>query len=134
MSQQISRSYVTMKKILVIEDEAQTRESFLECLEAEGFDAVGAENGRVGVQRAKEQLPDLVICDILMPELDGYGVLAQLRYNPVTAIIPFIFLTAKTTEAERRYGIELGADDYLTKPCTAESLLRMIAKVCELTR
>jgi CheY-like chemotaxis protein len=134
MIQQISRSYVTMKKILVIEDEVQTREIFLECLEAEGFDAIGAENGLVGVQWAKEQLPDLVICDIIMPELDGYGVLTTLRHDPVTAIIPFIFLTAKTAEAERRYGIELGAKDYLTKPCTAEDLLRAITKVCDLTR
>ena len=123
-----------MKKILVIEDEAQSREMFLECLEAEGFDALGAENGFVGVQRAQEELPDLVICDIRMPQLDGYGVLAQLRQNPRTAIIPFIFLTAKTTQPERRYGMELGADDYLTKPCTAEDLLRAIAKVCQLTR
>ena len=119
-----------MKKILVIEDEAQTRYIFIECLEAEGFDAIGAENGLVGVQRAQSQLPDLVICDIMMPELDGYGVLAQLRHNPVTTIIPFNFLTAKSESAERRYGMEVGADDYLTKPCTAEDLLRAIAKVC----
>jgi CheY-like chemotaxis protein len=118
-----------MKKILVIEDEAQTRYIFLECLQAEGFDAIGSENGLVGVQRAQEQLPDLVICDIMMPELDGYGVLAQLRQNSVTATMPFIFLTAKTAEAERRKAIELGADDYLTKPCTVEDLLRAIAKV-----
>jgi len=116
-----------MKKILVIEDEAQTREIFLECLEAEGFDAISAENGHIGVQRAKEQLPDLVICDILMPELDGYGVLSTLRQDPVTAIIPFIFLTAKATKAELRQGMDLGADDYLTKPSTAEELLGAIA-------
>ena len=122
-----------MKKILVIEDPAQTRKMFLECLEAEGFDAIGAENGLVGVQRAQQQLPDLVICDIMMPQLDGYRVLAQLRQNPVTAMISFIFLTVKTAEAERRKGIELGADDYLTKPCTAEDLLRAIAKVYEKT-
>ena len=119
-----------MKKILVIEDEAQTRDMFLECLEAEGFDAIGAENGLVGVQRAIDQLPDLVICDIMMPELDGYRVLAQLRRNPVTAIIPFIFITARTESAFRRLGMDLGATDYLTKPCTAEDLLRAIAKVC----
>jgi CheY-like chemotaxis protein len=123
-----------MKKILVIEDEAQTRDIYLECLEAEGFNAIGAENGRIGLQRAQEQLPDLVICDIMMPELDGYSVLTTLRQNPITATIPVIFLTSKTTEAERRYGIELGADDYLNKPCTAEDLLRAIANVRELTR
>ena len=103
---------------------------FLECLEAEGFDAIGAENGLVGVQRAIDQLPDLVICDIMMPELDGYRVLAQLRQNPDTAIIPFIFLTARPAEADRRLGLALGATDSLTKPCTAEDLLRAIAKVC----
>ena len=123
-----------MKKILVIEDEVQTRDMFLECLEAEGFDTIGTENGFVGVQLTQDELPDLVICDIMMPQLDGYGVLAQLRQNPVTAMIPFIFITAKTAEAERRKGMELGADDYLTKPCTAEDLLRAIAKVFELTR
>ncbi len=123
-----------MKKILVIEDEAQSRDIYLESLEEEGFDVIGAENGRVGVQRAQEQLPDLVLCDIMMPELDGYGVLTTLRKNPGTSTIPVIFVTAKTTEAERRYGMELGADDYLTKPCTAEDLLRAIANVCELTR
>ncbi|MBR8836642.1 MAG: response regulator [Stigonema ocellatum SAG 48.90 = DSM 106950] len=116
-----------MKKILVIEDEAQSREMFLECLEVEGFDAIGAENGFVGVRRAQEKLPDLVICDILMPELDGYGVLTTLRQNPLTAIIPFIFLTAKVTKTEQRQGMKLGADDYLTKPSTVEELLEAIA-------
>lgn len=123
---------LTMKKILVIEDEAQTRNIFLECLEAEGFNAIGAENGRVGLQRIREYLPDLVVCDILMPELDGYGVLAQLRQDPITAVIPFIFLTAKTAEVERRHGLELGADGYLTKPCTTEELLRAIAEMVTL--
>ncbi len=101
-----------MKKILVIEDSAQTREIFLECLKAEGFYTIGAENGLVGVQQAQKQLPDLVICDIVMPKLDGYGVLTTLRQDPVTAIIPFIFVTGKVTKAERRQGMKLGADDY----------------------
>ena len=116
-----------MKKILVIEDEAQSREMFLECLEAEGFDTLCAENGRVGVQRAQSHLPDLVICDIVMPEIDGYGVLTTLRQDPVTAMIPFIFLTAKATKTELRQGMDLGADDYLTKPSTVEELLGAIA-------
>lgn len=120
-----------MKKILMIEDEAQIRDIFIECLKAEGFNAIGAENGRIGLQRVREQLPDLVICDIRMPELDGYGVLTQLRRNPMTALIPFIFLTAKTTKAEIRQGMELGADDYLTKPTTVEELLRAIAAQLE---
>lgn len=116
-----------MTKILVIEDEAESREMFLECLEAEGFNAIGAQNGVVGVQRVQKHLPDLVICDIVMPELDGYGVLTTLRQNPVTAIIPFIFLTAKATKAELRHCMKLGADDYLTKPTTVEELLTAIA-------
>jgi YesN/AraC family two-component response regulator len=120
-----------MTKILVIEDEAESRDMFLECLEAEGFDAIAAENGLVGVHKVQEHLPDLVICDILMPELDGYGVLTTLRQNPVTAIIPFIFLTARGTKAERRQGMKLGADDYLTKPSTVEELLEAITAQLE---
>lgn len=116
-----------MKKILVIEDEAITRNLFLDSLKAEGFCVIGAENGRIGVQQAREQLPDLVICDIKMPELDGYGVLTKLRQDPATAIIPFIFLTAKVAKTERRQGMQLGADDYLTKPSTVEELLEAIA-------
>lgn len=100
-------------------------------MEAEGFDTICAENDRVGVQRAQQQLPDLVICDVIMPELDGYGVLTTLHQNPVTAIIPFIFITAKVTKAELCQGMELGADDYLTKPSTAEELLRAITAQLE---
>ena len=87
----------TMTKILVIEDEVQSRNIFLECLEAEGFDTLCAENGRIGLQKAQDHLPDLVLCDVVMPELDGYGVITALRQDPVTAVIPFIFLTAKST-------------------------------------
>ena len=116
-----------MKKILVIEDEAESRDIFLDSLEAEGFEAIAAQNGVVGIQQAQEHLPDLVICDIAMPELDGYGVLTTLRQNPVTATIPFIFLSAKATKAEIRQGMDLGADDYLTKPSTIEELLGAIA-------
>jgi len=116
-----------MAKVLVIENEAESRDIFLDTLEAEGFEAIAAENGRVGVLKAQEHLPDLVICDIVMPELDGYGVLTTLRQNPVTATIPFIFLSAKATKAEIRQGMDLGADDYLTKPSTIEELLGAIA-------
>ncbi|KAB8330751.1 response regulator [Scytonema tolypothrichoides VB-61278] len=116
-----------MTKVLVIEDEAENRNIFLECLEAEGFDVIGAENGLVGVEKAQEHVPDLILCDIIMPQLDGYGVLTSLRQNRVTAIIPFIFLTAKSTTAEVRQGMKLGADDYLSKPTTAEELLGAIA-------
>lgn len=120
-----------MKKILVIEDQTQTRDLFLECLEAEGFYAIGAENGLIGVQQAQENLPDLIICDIIMPLLDGYGVLTTLRQNPATETIPFIFITAKVTRNDFRKGMELGADDYLTKPFTIDELLKAIATQLE---
>lgn len=120
-----------MKKILVIEDESLTRNIFLESLKTEGFQTISADNGLVGVQQAQEQLPDLVVCDIRLPELDGYDVLTILRQNPTTAITPFIFLTAKTTKAEVRQGMESGADDYLTKPTTVEELLGAIAAQLE---
>ncbi|MBD2530119.1 response regulator [Nostoc flagelliforme FACHB-838] len=116
-----------MIKILVIEDEPESRDIFLDSLEAEGFEAIAAENGLVGIQQAQEHLPDLVLCDIMMPELDGYGVLHTLRQNPLTATIPFIFLSAKSTKTEVRQGMNLGADDYLTKPSTVEELLEAIA-------
>ncbi|WP_445632784.1 DNA-binding response regulator [Nostoc sp. DSM 114161] len=115
------------KKILVIEDDAVTRNVFLEVLEAEGFNTIGAENGLAGIQQAQEHLPDLVICDIQMPDMDGYNVLTRLRQHPDTGIIPFIFLTGSNTQADLRKGMELGADDYLTKPSTIEDLLRAIA-------
>ncbi|HEY9873182.1 MAG TPA: EAL domain-containing protein [Candidatus Obscuribacterales bacterium] len=116
-----------MTKILVIEDEQPVRENILELLDAEGFDAIGAENGRIGVQLALQSVPDLVICDVMMPEVDGYGVLNALRQDPTTATIPFIFLTAKAAKADLRQGMNLGADDYLTKPFTIAELLGAIA-------
>jgi YesN/AraC family two-component response regulator len=115
-----------MKKILVIEDEAQTRELFLRSLTFEGFCALGAEGGAIGVKLAQVHVPDLIVCDIMMPDLDGYTVLSQLRRHSATAMIPFIFLTAKVTMADLRRGMELGADDYLTKPCTIEQFLTAI--------
>lgn len=120
-----------MKKILVIEDQALNRDLFVKCLEAEGFYTVAAENGLVGVQQAKEHLPNLIICDITMPVLDGYGVLTTLRQDTDTATIPFIFVTAKVNRADFRKGMDLGADDYLTKPCTVDELLRAIATQLE---
>lgn len=116
-----------MIKILVIEDEAAIRDNILDLLEAEDFDATAAENGFVGVELARTFGPDLIICDVMMPELDGYGVLKALRQDPVTATIPFIFLTAKADRADLRQGMELGADDYLTKPCTPAEMLKAIA-------
>ncbi|ACC83255.1 response regulator [Nostoc punctiforme] len=119
--------YESSKKILVIEDDAVTRNLFLEVLEAQGFDTIGAEDGVAGIQKAQEHLPDLVICDIQMPDMDGYTVLARLRQDPHTAIIPFIFLTGSNTQTDVRKGMESGADDYLTKPSSIEDFLRAIA-------
>ena len=116
-----------MKKVLVIEDERSIRENILELLEAEDFDAIAVENGIKGIEMAKQSKPDLIICDVMMPELDGYGVLKALRSEPSTAMIPFIFLTALADKNDTRRGMELGADDYLTKPCTPEELLKAIA-------
>ncbi len=116
-----------MKKILVIEDEPAVRANILELLELEDFYGIGAENGLIGIVWALEHLPDLIICDVMMPELDGYGVLTTLREEPLTATIPFIFLTAKADKSDLRQGMELGADDYLTKPFTDTELLKAIA-------
>ncbi|NEP79482.1 MAG: hybrid sensor histidine kinase/response regulator [Okeania sp. SIO3C4] len=115
-----------MKKILVIEDEQVILEIITDVLEAEKFIVIGAENGKIGVEKALENVPDLIICDVMMPELDGYGVLKLLRKNLVTEAIPFIFLTAKSTKADLREGMELGADDYLTKPFTRDELMKAI--------
>lgn len=116
-----------MAKILVIEDEASIRENILELLEAENFEALGAANGKVGIKMAIAQMPDLILCDMMMPEIDGQGVLKALQAEPVTATIPFIFLTAKADKTDIRLGMEQGADDYITKPCTPQELLKAIA-------
>lgn len=115
-----------MPSILVIEDEAQTRNIFLRCLEFEGFCALGANDGTTGTMLAQDHQPDLIVCDIMMPDMDGYSVLASLRRSHKTASIPLIFLTAKVTMADLRRGMEMGADDYLTKPCTVEQFLSAI--------
>src|ERR1044071_4813255 len=115
-----------MKKILVIEDEAETRENLALMLEMEGFRPISAPNGRAGVAVAKRELPDVILCDVSMPELDGYGVLEILRADSSTVSIPFIFLTAKSDKKDLRTGMNLGADDYLTKPASAEDVLTAI--------
>jgi diguanylate cyclase (GGDEF)-like protein len=112
-----------MHKILVIEDEAHIREIILEILEAEDFAVIEANNGQVGVTLAAQELPDLIICDVMMPALDGYGTIAHLRNDPTTQHIPVIFLTAKATKGDMRQGMNLGADDYLTKPFTRDELM-----------
>lgn len=116
-----------MAKILVIEDEHLVRENILERLEFEGYNTISAANGVDGLTMAQEYKPDLIICDVMMPEMDGYGVLEALRKHSSTATIPFIFLTAKADKLDLRQGMELGADDYLTKPFTKNELLGAIA-------
>ncbi|PSB44398.1 hybrid sensor histidine kinase/response regulator [Cyanosarcina cf. burmensis CCALA 770] len=116
-----------MSRILVIEDELSVRENILARLEAEGFDTIDAENGLKGYQMALAHKPDLIICDVMMPEMDGYGVLTMVRQNPLTASTPFIFLTAKADKLDVRQGMEMGADDYISKPFTRTELLGAIA-------
>lgn len=120
-----------MTKILVIENEKAILDNIVELLELEDFEVTGAENGLVGVQLAHQIAPDLIICDILMPELDGYGVLTALRTDPMTANIPFIFMTALTERVDVRGGMDLEVDNYVTKPCTPTELLRAIATQLE---
>jgi CRP-like cAMP-binding protein len=113
-------------KILVIEDNLDIRENIAELLELSGYSTIQAENGKVGVKRALEELPDLILCDIMMPELDGYGVLHILGKHEETLHIPFIFLTAKAEKTDVRKGMTLGADDYITKPFEETDLLSAI--------
>ncbi len=118
---------VMMKKILVIEDEIFIRENLIELLEIEGFEAVGAENGNVGVQLAREYRPDLILCDVMMPELDGYGVLTALREDSATAMIPFLFLTASADRGNLQKIRELGMNDYILKPFNVDKFLEAIS-------
>ena len=115
-----------MKKILLIEDDRVMRENTAEILGLAQYEVVTAEDGKKGIQTAKEFSPDLIVCDIMMPKLDGYGVLHILSKDPETTAIPFIFLTAKAEKSELRKGMELGADDYLTKPFEETELLNAI--------
>lgn len=115
-----------MEKILVVEDNTDVRENITEILELANYEVVEAENGKVGVSKAVKEIPDLIICDIMMPELDGYGVLQIISQNPITAGIPFIFLTAKAEKSDVRHGMNLGADDYVTKPFEESELLSAI--------
>jgi signal transduction histidine kinase len=120
-----------MKTILVIEDDLLIRESIQDLLELEGFHAIGAENGILGIQLAQECLPDVILCDVEMPGANGYDVLAALRHNPLTISIPFIFLTGRDNRTDFRQGMNLGADDYLTKPCEPQELLTAITSRLE---
>lgn len=115
-----------MKKILLIEDDVVVRENTSEILELAGYAVTVAKDGKEGAEAAKKIVPDLIVCDIMMPHLDGYGVLHILTKDPQTAAIPFIFLTAKAEKNEWRKGMDLGADDYLTKPFEETELLQAI--------
>ncbi|MCG8366202.1 MAG: response regulator [Pseudanabaenales cyanobacterium] len=115
-----------MKRILVIEDETQVRENIQQILEFSDFEVISAAEGNSGLKLAKIHTPDLIICDIMMPGMDGYGVLKALRQELTTETIPVIFLTAKADRADLRQGMELGADDYLTKPFENSELLRAV--------
>jgi DNA-binding response OmpR family regulator len=115
-----------MRRLIVIDDHDDIRENIAEILSLAGYETFTAENGKRGVETAIRERPDLVICDIMMPELDGYGVLHLLRKNAATENIPFIFLTAKTERGDFRKGMEMGADDYITKPFDDIELLNAI--------
>ncbi len=115
-----------MKRILVIEDNPEVRENLEEILELSGFEVEAAENGKAGVEKALATPPDLILCDIMMPVLDGFGVLNILSKKPQTAGVPFIFLTAKAEKTDFRRGMNLGADDYITKPFYKDELLQVI--------
>jgi DNA-binding response OmpR family regulator len=116
----------SMIKILVIEDEAPIRDKIVTVLQYENYEVFDASNGREGVVAARQHRPDLIICDVLMPDMNGYGALAALRDDPETSVIPVIFLTAAASRADMRKGMELGADDYITKPYTVEELLAAV--------
>lgn len=115
-----------MKKILIIEDQASMRKNIAFILEMEGFKTCLAANGREGIQMAKAEKPDLILCDVMMPEVDGFGVLQELRKDSVFATTPFIFLSAKIDHQDIRSGMNLGADDYLTKPVVHEDLMAAV--------
>lgn len=116
-----------MKTILIIEDEPEMRRNLATILRLEKFQPLVAENGAVGVEAALREKPDLILCDVMMPELDGYGVLRELRSHPDTEATPFIFLTARGEKPDIRNGMNLGADDYLTKPVAKADLLAAIS-------
>jgi len=115
-----------MKKILVIEDEPEMRRNITTLLRYHDYETIAAENGRQGIERARREKPDLILCDVMMPELDGHAVLQALQADAALARIPFIFLTAKGEKEDLRSGMNLGADDYLTKPVGNADLVRAI--------
>lgn len=115
-----------MKKILVIEDNLEVRENLCEILELDSYEVISAENGKIGVEKALSESPDLILCDVMMPQLDGFGVIKILNKNPKVNHIPLIFLTAKAEKDDLRKGMGLGAEDYITKPFDDVELLEAI--------
>jgi len=115
-----------MKKILLIEDNLEMRENTAEILELTNYHVITAENGKIGIEKAREHMPDLIVCDIMMPEMDGYGVLYAVSKIPSLSGVPFIFLTAKADKSDFRKGMNMGADDYLTKPFNDMELLQAV--------
>jgi len=115
-----------MKRILIIEDEPEMRRNIAALLRYKEYEPLSAENGRRGLEVARREKPDLILCDVTMPELDGHDVLRALRADPALTLIPFIFLTARGEKDDLRNGMNLGADDYLTKPVGNEDLVRAI--------
>ncbi len=115
-----------MKKILVIEDEPEMRRNLAALLRYHDYEPIAAENGRLGLEAARRENPDLILCDMMMPALDGYGVLQALQADAALARIPFIFLTAKGEKDDLRSGMNLGADDYLTKPVASADLIQAV--------
>lgn len=120
-----------MKVILVIEDDAAIRENIVEILELEGYKVFSAPNGKLGVELAEKEIPNLVLCDIMMPQLDGFGVFMHLSKNLKTAGSPFIFLTGKAELTDKMSGLQLGADDYITKPFDPDLLVTTIKSKIE---
>lgn len=115
-----------MKTIVIIEDEAFIRDNLIELLEIEGFQAVGAENGEQGLRLIKEYQPDLILCDVMMPEIDGFGVLEALRQDVSTASIPFVFLTASADKSNLQKIRRIGVDNYILKPFNVDKFLNTI--------
>ncbi|MEM6353668.1 MAG: response regulator, partial [Cyanobacteria bacterium P01_D01_bin.14] len=115
-----------MVKILVIEDDTEIRSNLIDLLDLEGYEVIGADNGINGILGVLEHHPDLVLCDVMMPEVDGYDVLRALRQEPETCLIPFIFLTALADKGDIRQGMTEGADDYVTKPFTRREIVEAV--------
>ena len=115
-----------MKKILVIEDDLDIRDNLTDLLTQESYQVEAAQNGKEGIESAVNDIPDLIISDIMMPEVNGFEVKKALNRNPVTETIPFVFLTAKNSKESRRYGLKLGADDYIIKPFTSKEILDIV--------